>query len=41
MNNEITVNYKLTIDGDKLQGKCESQFGGEKQEWDLEAKRGE
>jgi hypothetical protein len=39
MNNEITVDYKLTIDGDKLKGKGASEFGGEKREWDIEAKR--
>jgi hypothetical protein len=41
MNNEITVDYKLTIDADKLKGKGSSEFGGEKQEWDIVAKRGE
>jgi hypothetical protein len=39
MGNEITVEYKLTIDGDKLKGKGESEFGGEKREWDIEGKR--
>ena len=39
MGNEITVDYKLTIDGDKLKGKGSAEFGGEKQEWDIEAKR--
>jgi hypothetical protein len=39
MDNEITVDYKLTIDGDKLKGKGSSEFGGEKREWDIEAKR--
>jgi hypothetical protein len=37
--NEITVEYKLTIDGDKLKGKGASEFGGEKREWDIEGKR--
>ena len=37
--NEITVDYKLKIDGDKLKGKGSSEFGGEKQEWDIEGKR--
>ena len=39
MGNEIPVDYKLTIDGDKLKGKGSAEFGGEKQEWDIEAKR--
>ena len=39
MDNEITVDYKLTIDGDKLKGKGSAEFGGEKQEWDIAAKR--
>ncbi len=36
---EIAIDYKLTISGDKLKGKGESDFGGEKREWDIEAKR--
>ena len=39
MDNEITVDYKLTIDGDKLKGKGSAEFGGEKREFDIEAKR--
>jgi hypothetical protein len=39
MDNEITVDYKLTIDGDKLKGKGSAEFGGEKREWDIAAKR--
>jgi hypothetical protein len=39
MENEITVEYKLTIDGDKLKGKGAAEFGGEKREFDIEAKR--
>jgi hypothetical protein len=39
MDNEITVDYKLTIDGDKLKGKGKAEFGGEKREFDIEAKR--
>jgi hypothetical protein len=39
MGNEITVEYKLTIDGDKLKGKGAAEFGGEKREWDIEGKR--
>jgi hypothetical protein len=37
--NEITVDYELKIDGDKIKGKGSSEFGGEKREWDIEAKR--
>jgi len=39
MNNEIPIEYKLTIDGDKLKGKGASEFGGGKQEFDIEGKR--
>jgi hypothetical protein len=39
MDNEITVEYKLTIDGDKLKGKGAAEFGGEKREFDFEGKR--
>ena len=39
MDNEFTVEYKLTIDGDKLKGKGSAEFGGEKQEWDIKGKR--
>ena len=39
MDNEIPIDYKLTIDGDKLKGKGASKFGGKKQEFDIEAKR--
>jgi hypothetical protein len=39
MGNEIPVEYKLTIDGDKLKGKGAAEFGGEKQEFDIEGKR--
>src|SRR5262245_66090617 len=39
MDNEITVEYKLTIDGDKLKGKGAAEFGGQKQEWDINGKR--
>ena len=35
----ITVEYKLKIDGDQLKGKGAAEFGGEKREWDIEAKR--
>ena len=39
MGNEITIEYKLTIDGDKLKGKGAAEFGGEKREFDIEGKR--
>jgi hypothetical protein len=39
MDDAITVEYKLKIDGDKLKGKGEAEFGGEKREWDIEGKR--
>src|SRR5262245_9900878 len=35
MDNEITVEYKLTLDGDKLKRKGGAEFGGQKQEGDL------
>ena len=37
--NEIPIEYKLTVDGDKLKGKGAAEFGGQKQEFDIEAKR--
>jgi hypothetical protein len=39
MDNEITVEYKLTVDGDKLKGKGAAEFGGQKREYDVEGKR--
>ncbi len=39
MGNEITIEYTLKIDGDKLKGKGASEFGGEKREWDIDATR--
>src|SRR6516165_8163046 len=39
MGNEITIEYKPTIDGDKLKGKGAATFGGNKQELDIEGKR--
>jgi hypothetical protein len=39
MDNEITVEYKLTLDGDKLKGKGAADFGGQKQEFDINGKR--
>ena len=39
MENKIAIDYKLTITGDKLKGKGESDFGGKKQEFDIEGRR--
>jgi hypothetical protein len=39
MGNEITVEYKFTIDGDKFKGKGAAEFMGQKQEFDIEGKR--
>src|SRR5581483_2930380 len=39
MDNELTVEYKLTIDGDKLKGTGAVEAGGEKREFDIEGKR--
>lgn len=39
MGNEITIEYKLKIDGDKLMGKGAAEFGGQKQEFDIKGKR--
>ncbi len=37
--NEITVEYSLTIDGDKLKGKGTVEIGGDKRPFDIEGKR--
>jgi len=39
MDNEIPIDYTLTIDGDNLKGKGAATFGGEKREFDIEGKR--
>jgi hypothetical protein len=39
MDNEIAIEYKLKIDGDKFKGKGTADFGGQKQEFDIEGKR--
>ena len=39
MDNSIPIEYKLTIAGDKLKGKGAAEFGGKKQEFDIEGKR--
>src|SRR6478609_9927210 len=35
MDDGFTVEYKLTVDGEKLKGKGAAEFGGEKREWDI------
>ena len=39
MENKFTVEYKLTINGDKLKGKGAAEAGGEKREFDIAGKR--
>jgi hypothetical protein len=39
MDTEITVDYKLTVTGDKLTGKGSAEFMGMKNEFDITAKR--
>jgi hypothetical protein len=39
MDNKFTVEYKLKIDGDKFKGKLAADFGGQKNEVDIEGKR--
>ena len=39
MDNKIPIDYKLVINGDKLKGKGAAEFGGQKQEFDIEGKR--
>ena len=39
MDNEIPIEYTLKLDGDKLNGKGAAEFGGQKQEFDIEGKR--
>src|SRR6516162_51179 len=39
MDNEITVEYTLAIDGDKFKGKGAAEFGGQKNEFDIAGKR--
>ena len=41
MDDGLTVEYKLTIDGNKLKGKGAAEVGGEKREFDIEGKREE
>jgi len=37
--NTIPIDYTLTIDGDKLKGTGAADFGGQKQEFEIEGKR--
>ena len=39
MDNEFPLEFTLTIDGDKFKGKAASDFGGQKQEFDMSGKR--
>ena len=39
MDNEITIEYKLKVEGDTLKGKGSVDAGGEKREFDIEGKR--
>lgn len=39
MGNKIDIEYKLTIDVDNFKGKGTSDFGGQKQEFDIAGKR--
>ncbi len=39
MENTIPIDYTLTINGDALKGKGSADFGGQKQEFDIEGKR--
>ena len=39
MENEFPLDFTLTIDGDKFKGKSAAEFGGNKQEFDIEGKR--
>jgi hypothetical protein len=39
MENTIPIDYTLTIDGDKLQGKGSAEFNGQKQEFDITGTR--
>ena len=40
MENKITVEYKLKVEGDALKGKGAVEAGGEKPEFEIEGKRG-
>lgn len=37
--NEIPLDFTFKVDGDKLPGKASAEFGGQKQEFDINGKR--
>ena len=39
MDNEIPLDFKLKIDGDKFNGKASADFGGQKNEFDISGTR--
>jgi hypothetical protein len=39
MDNKIPIDYTMKIDGDAFKGKGAAEFGGQKQEFDIEGKR--
>ena len=39
MDNEFPLEFTLTIDGDKIKGKAAAEFGGQKQEFDMNGER--
>ncbi len=39
MDEGITIEYTFKVDGDKLKGKGAVEFGGDKQEFDIEGKK--
>ena len=39
MGNEFPLDFTLTIEGGKFKGKSAAEFGGQKQEWDINGKR--
>lgn len=39
MDNEIPIDYTLTVDGDAIKGKGAAEFGGQKNEFDIAGKR--
>jgi hypothetical protein len=39
MDNEFPIDYTLEIDGDKFKGKAATEFGRNKQEYDIEGER--
>ncbi|MFO0951639.1 MAG: hypothetical protein U0835_10910 [Isosphaeraceae bacterium] len=39
MENEIHIDYTFKVEGDTIKGKGEADFGGQKQEFEIEGKR--